>query len=77
MLLAGKIWMTYGTMSSLALVNVQLEFLMTKSTVVLSHGWGQAVAKLKAVDTISNCQSLAFTVGVSQCMHKITNLWKI
>ena len=31
---------------------------------------------LKAVDTISNCQRLAFTVGVSQHMHKITNLWK-
>ena len=31
---------------------------------------------LKAVDTIGNCQSLAFTVGVSQHMHKITNLWK-
>ena len=29
---------------------------------------------LKAVDTIGNCQSLAFTVGVSQHMHKITNL---
>ena len=32
---------------------------------------------LKAVDTIGNCQSLALTVGVSQHMHKITNLWKI
>ena len=31
---------------------------------------------LKAVDTIGNCQRLAFTVGVSQHMHKITNLWK-
>ena len=30
---------------------------------------------LKAVDTIGNCQRLAFTV-VSQHMHKITNLWK-
>ena len=28
---------------------------------------------LKAVDTIGNCQRLAFTVGVSQYMHKITN----
>ena len=28
---------------------------------------------LKAVDTIGNCQRLAFTVGVSQHMHKITN----
>ena len=31
---------------------------------------------LKAVDTIGNCQRLAFTVGVSQHMHKITTLWK-
>ena len=31
---------------------------------------------LKAVDTIGDCQRLAFTVGVSQHMHKITNLWK-
>ena len=29
---------------------------------------------LKAVDTIGNCQRLAFTVGVSKHMHKITNL---
>ena len=29
-----------------------------------------------AVDTIGNCQRLAFTVGVSQHMHKIINLWK-
>ena len=31
---------------------------------------------LKAVDTIGSCQRLAFTVGVSQHMLKITNLWK-
>ena len=31
---------------------------------------------LKAVDTIGNCQRLAFTVGISQHMHKIANLWK-
>ena len=31
---------------------------------------------LKAVDTIGNCQRLAFVVGVSQHMHKITHLWK-
>ena len=30
--------------------------------------------RLKAVDTIGNRQRLAFTVGVSQHMHKITNL---
>ena len=29
---------------------------------------------LQAVDTIGNCQRLAFTVGVAQHMHKITNL---
>ena len=26
------------------------------------------------LDTIGNCQRLAFTVGVSQHMHKITNM---
>ena len=31
---------------------------------------------LKTVDTIGNCQRLGCTVGVSQHMHKITNLWK-
>ena len=34
------------------------------------------IAGLMAEDTIGNCQGLAFTVGVSQHMHKITNLWK-
>ena len=34
------------------------------------------IVPLKAVDTIGKCQRLAFTVGVSQHMHKITNLWK-
>ena len=29
---------------------------------------------LKALDAIGNCQRLAFTVGVSQHMHKITNM---
>ena len=29
---------------------------------------------LKTVDTIGNCQSIDFTVGVSQHLHKITNL---
>ena len=28
------------------------------------------------MDTISNCQRLVFTVGVSQHMHKITNMGK-
>ena len=29
---------------------------------------------LKAVDTIGNCQRLAFTAAVPQHMHKIINL---
>ena len=37
-------------------------------------GLKRSVFSLKAVDTIGNCQRLAFTVGVSQHMHKITNL---
>ena len=31
---------------------------------------------LKAVNTIGYCQRIAFTVGVSQQMHKITNLYR-
>ena len=31
---------------------------------------------LKAVDTIGNCQRPVWSLGVSQSMHKITNLWK-
>ena len=31
---------------------------------------------LKALDTIGNCQRGVFSLGVSQYMHKITNLWK-
>ena len=31
---------------------------------------------LKTVDTIGNCQRQVFSLGVSQHMHKITNLWK-
>ena len=31
---------------------------------------------LKTLDTIGNCQRRVFTVGLSQHMHKITNLWK-
>ena len=31
---------------------------------------------LKTVDTIGNCQRPVFSLGVSQHMHKITNLWK-
>ena len=32
--------------------------------------------ELKTVDTIGNCQRPVFSLGVSQHMHKITNLWK-
>ena len=31
---------------------------------------------LKTLDTIGNCQRLVFSLGVSQHIHKITNLWK-
>ena len=31
---------------------------------------------LKTVDTIGNCQRPVFSLGVSQHMHKITNVWK-
>ena len=30
---------------------------------------------LQTLDAIGNCQRLVFTVGVSQHMHQITNLW--
>ena len=45
-------------------------------TVLSCNTSSKPVQCLKAVDTIGNCQRLAFTVGVSQHMHKITNLWK-
>ena len=31
---------------------------------------------VKAMDTIGNCQRPVFSLGVSQHMHKMTNLWK-
>ena len=34
------------------------------------------VVVLKTLDTIGICQRLFFTVGISQHMHKIKNLWK-
>ena len=47
---------------------------------LFNHLWACLLAacftSLKAVDTIGNCQRLAFTVSVSQHMHKTTNLWK-
>ena len=50
--------------------HIRINFGVGHASVV---GWS-----LKAVDTrpIGNCQRLAFTVGVSQHMHEITNLWK-
>ena len=30
----------------------------------------------KTLDTIGNCRRLVFTVGLSQHMHEVTNLWK-
>ena len=37
------------------------------------HGWKDV---LKTLDTNGNCQRPVFSLGVSQHMHKITNLWK-
>ena len=34
----------------------------------------QKFDNLKTMDTIGNCQRPVFTLGVSQHMHKITNL---
>ena len=44
------------------------------STVILPHYFPVLPFSLKTVDTIGNCQRLAFTVGVSQHVHTITNL---
>ena len=32
---------------------------------------------LKTLDTIGNCQRPVFSLGVSQHMHKVTNVWKL
>ena len=34
------------------------------------------IVTIKDTDTIGNCQWTVFSLGVSQHMHKITNLWK-
>ena len=59
-----------------------------KGVVVLKqqtvHVWAQTVfipasvwlPSLKTLDTIGNCQRPVFSLGVSQHMHKTTNLWK-
>ena len=56
-------------------------FWKNKTSIILSRK-GQITLffdrVLKAVDTIgNNCQRLVLTVGVSQHMHTITNLWKL
>ena len=54
----------------LSIACYQVSFLVT---IILSN-YQRCPVPLKAVDTIGNCQRLAFTLGVSQHMHKITNL---
>ena len=49
---------------------------MMNDTLAQNAGHVWITQYLKVVDTIGNCQRLAFTVVVSQHMHKITNLWK-
>jgi hypothetical protein len=34
------------------------------------------LSDLKALDTFGNCQRPVFSLGVSQHINKITNLWK-
>ena len=58
------------------LVNGHWQFVSFLGPSQLHWEYTACAAMLKAVDTIGNCQRLAFTVGVSQHMHKITNLWK-
>ena len=50
------------------------EMCSSVSFYVLPMAYFTAKVILKAVDTIGNCQRLAFIVGVSQHMHEITNL---
>ena len=53
--------------------------LVDKLCFMLTNIWSNyqtCTVPLKAVDTIGNFQRLAFTVGVSQHMPKITNLCK-
>ena len=42
----------------------------------LTMFWNSRSWHLKTVYTIGNCQTPVFSLGVSQHMHKITNLWK-
>ena len=43
---------------------------------MLFHVYDGPAVTLKTQDTIGNCQRPVFSLGVSQHMHKITNLWK-
>ena len=57
----------------LLLLNMQIRLIR----MIVLHSGSKCVTilcVLKAVDTIGNYQRLAFTVSVSQHMHKITNL---
>ena len=80
-----KFWM--GRMKMLVLCNVhkrtQCTYLKEKGfappvfLVCLAACCASAPCKpLRALDTIGNCQRPVFSLGVSQVMHKITNLWK-
>ena len=51
--------------------------LLKKSPILQSSAYkycDEMLTRLKAVGTIGNCQRLVLIVGVSQHMHKITNL---
>ena len=39
--------------------------------------WWHQTFKLKALDTIGNCQRPVFSLAESQHIHKLTNLWKV
>ena len=66
-------WLSNWFIPSKATVGFQLRI---DAAMHFKIGYQTYTLPLKAVDTIGNCQRLAFTVGVSQHMHKISNLWK-
>ena len=77
----GMLWLTALLKCILEIVNFwpvvslfQYFLLIIMESLLLSIYW--FAIPLKAVDTNGICQRLAFTVGVSQHKHKITNLWK-
>ena len=55
-----------------------ISMLFSKGVYNLNNGCqaGSRHFPLKTLDTIGNCQRPVFSLGVSQHMHKITNLWK-